>query len=233
MPESVPNQNGELAPSAVQQRQRLAQPVHRGDGRLRDRARRCAREARTPGALDQAAHLALDALVALRLDERGVEQRALGWRPDDMIVAPSRARPCGPRTPGRSRRGPTRSASSAPRPRPGKPRDRRVPAAARPPRARVGDVGERKRVPVDEQELLLEPDRERLALPKAVLRRCAALAQGSHQAPRGPLSARTRARPRGRSRSRRSRFRPRRRRRRRRWPPRVRARRSRGRRAWS
>ena len=54
----------------------------------------------------------------------------------------------------------------------------------------IGDVGEPKGVPVDEQELLLEPDRERLALPKAVLRRCAALAQGL-----SPSAARAAIRP--------------------------------------
>ena len=142
-------------------------------------------------ALDEAAHLTLHALVALGLDERNVEE--LGGRMEarghDRRAGrehrPAALEHLGDRVANRPRRqrahldlGPERLVVD--------PLPRELDGAEH----ALGDVGERERVAVHEQHLLLEPDRERLALAEAVLGRRPLVAHG-----RSPSAARAATRP--------------------------------------
>ena len=91
MPESAPNQQGEICTQAVQERQQLAQAVHRRDGRLGIRHAHMHVQSALGVRLMSPAS-GSDALVALRLDQLDVEEPGAGVRPAASSVAPAALR---------------------------------------------------------------------------------------------------------------------------------------------
>ncbi len=162
----------------MQQRQPLAKAVHGGDRRIRVGNPDVHVKRALRGALDEPLHLPLDALVALRLDELHVEELGIRMKPDGHDSGPARARAhrlCPPLPELRDRL----------RDRAGRLRadlDLREEGLVVDPVTRkfasredlVRNMRQLEGLCVDDEQLLLEPDREGLALAEAVGRRGAA-----------------------------------------------------------
>ncbi len=169
-PESKPNQNGEAGAERADQRQRLAQAHQAGHGRVGRGHRHVHVERALRRALDEPAHLPLDAPVAVGLDEAdvaemGVRVEAHGHR--RAARGDDRRPPRGDVGDGFGRR-PPRLGAHLDLGQEGLvvgPLGREAHAGQDP----VGHVREPEGLGVDEQELLLEPDREGLAGAEAVL----------------------------------------------------------------
>ena len=179
----------------MEQRQQLAQTVHRRHRGVGIRQSHVHVQRALRRALDQPAHLPLHALVALGLDQLHVEQPGIGM---EAHCHQRRAGGgCGRASLGEladrlaHRAGGVRAHLEL------RQEGLVVDPLPREPGARehlVGDVGQRERVRVDQQELLLQPDRERFAGTEAVRRRRPA---GAGESAHGlsPSAARAAMRP--------------------------------------